>query len=77
MDVAAGDGIADTEHAEAPARIAKLNRVFAAKQRLVIDGAQIAGKRLERCAASRTGEAERTGSQSPLFQPVRRPRWVS
>ena len=23
-----------------------------------------------------TGEALRTGSQSPLFQPVRRPRWV-
>ena len=31
----------------------------------------------ERWAGSRTGEAASTGSQSALFQAVRRPRWVS
>ncbi len=30
-----------------------------------------------RCAASRSWEGDTAGSQSPLFQWVRRPRWVS
>jgi hypothetical protein len=30
-----------------------------------------------RCAGSRTVEGATTGSQAPLFQLVRRPRWVS